>query len=329
MSANLAIVMKAAERMGMNLPAAQRTELVTNLFNSLASDDKMKCFNALVVADISLLDALMLTDNIESAKEIEPVLEEKTEVKESKPVAKTEVKESKPVAKTEVKESKPVSKTEVKESKPVAEEQTTDVKEEETSFVAVLKKNANKPAPASSKPVKKQQFAPRRSSSNSTRGGERVVARSLEEVRELILEGKSICGYHGICNNQRCQWIHLEGSFLCLKYGNCRCKLAHLKDLPVPKAYHADAKYVVNTQDEYDDARDANYYHCTGGEYCYKACSFIHVAKGKQCPNAYCEQRNCDKVHVGVCRKMERNGKCDDFNSGKCGFDHDIYAESE
>jgi hypothetical protein len=329
MSANLAIVMKAAERMGMNLPAAQRTELVTNLFNSLASDDKMKCFNALVVADISLLDALMLTDNIESAKEIEPVLEEKTEVKESKPVTKTEVKESKPVTKTEVKESKPVTKTEVKESKPVAEEQTTDVKEEETSFVAVLKKNANKPAPASSKPVKKQQFAPRRSSSNSTRGGERVVARSLEEVRDLILEGKSICGYHGICNNQRCQWIHLEGSFLCLKYGNCRCKLAHLKDLPVPKAYHADAKYVVNTQDEYDDARDANYYHCTGNSYCFKACTFIHVAKGKQCPNAYCEDRNCDKVHVGVCKAIERTGKCENWNAGKCGFDHDIYVESE
>ena len=317
MSANLTIVMKAAERMGANLPADERVKLILSLFSSLDESKQKTCFTSLIEGDITLLDALMLMD-------ANPVEETKPAAKETpKPAAKPAAKEEpKPAVKPAAKEEpKPAAK---KEPKPARkswadmedEEEVKPVAKEETkSFLTATKANSDVVISA---PVAKK-LVPRRNKVKSTK---RVVATSATEVADLIRDGKSICGYHGTCNKPTCQWIHCEGDFLCLKYGNCQCKKTHLKDLPVPKAYNLDTKVIVHTQEEYDDAYAEGYRHCTGEEYCYRACTFMHIAKGKQCHDAYCEDESCELVHVGVCNAMVKNGKCENWNGGRCGFEH-------
>ena len=152
---------------------------------------------------------------------------------------------------------------------------------------------------------------------------------SVDEMNDLISKGKMVCGFaERGCNNPRCKFIHPDLEFMCLKYGNCMCKKAHLKDFKPSAKYNTGTRYIVDTQEEYDDAIEngidgsSRLVHCTGGDRCFRACSFLHIAKGKQCLDPYCEDQDCDLVHVAYCRTMYREGVCDNWDNGKCGCMH-------
>lgn len=308
-----------ANRIGLQMSQKHRIQLVESIFESLDKAGKQSIFISMVKKDLSILDALSLIDNFDE------------EVEEEKPVVK------KPAAK------KPVVKKVVfveEEEETVEEEEETKLAAEEeeelvtkTSFITIVKKETKKPdliptrVAAKSRPTR---VTAKVESSHPTAKKEiKTKVSSVDEMNDLISKGKMVCGFaERGCNNPRCKFIHPDLEFMCLKYGNCMCKKAHLKDFKPSAKYNTGTRYIVDTQEEYDDAIEngidgsSRLVHCTGGDRCFRACSFLHIAKGKQCLDPYCEDQDCDLVHVAYCRTMYREGVCDNWDNGKCGCMH-------
>jgi len=313
-------VVDIATRMSMNLPTAERVNLVQTLFNTLDDADKKQLFKSFVAEDISLLDALTIVDAEEEKPQAPQKTEEKPVVKQTpakKPVAKQSI-AKKPAAKKTPAAKKETPATEEKKEEEVVVKQET---EEGPKFLDAVKKNADKEVFVPTELIAKRPVVARNAPRNRT--NVKIFAETPEEMRDLMEAGKSLCGFHDRgCIDPKCQWIHVKGDFLCTKSGPCKCRKTHLSDLPEPKNYNAGTQHVASTQEEYDDARKNGLWHCSHGSYCYRACSFLHIAKGKQCLDINCEDAYCDKVHVGYCYTYDNTGRCKNWEEGRCGFMH-------
>jgi hypothetical protein len=148
-----------------------------------------------------------------------------------------------------------------------------------------------------------------------------IKANNFQEVEQYMKNGKILCAFQRDCVIKHCDDIHLTHKFICLKYGNCKCSMKHLSDLPVPKYYHRNV-VVVRSQDEYINECKSGMYVCGGGMYCFNKCRFLHIKQGYQCLKTNCYDEKCTKVHVKKCYNFQRDGFCNKWNIGVCGRMH-------
>jgi hypothetical protein len=308
MTTSAAKLTQTIESISMRLPSSRRATLIMSIFESLDDEDKMECFNAM--ADrISVFDVSeeVITEALEDPTVKAPTVKA--------PTVKAPTVEAPTVEAPTV--EAPTVKANTVEA-PTVEAPTVEApvevedKASESSYTSIVKRNVSKtsaPKPTVVKSVAKKK-------TKNENGA--IVANSIDEANKLIDSGKAFCGYGRKCTKLNCQWIH-PGDFLCMNYGNCDCELAHFKDMHTVKSYHRDTKLIVDNQADFDDmVNNGKKLHCSGGEHCYRNCTFLHIAKGYQC-GSDCTDFACELVHVGNCRY---GTNCNGWKDGKCGLDH-------
>lgn len=298
-------VFDSALRLSTHLPCNERIDIILSLFKTLSKSDQMQCFNKLAYNKELLVDSLLMGLN----QQVNPVQQKTRTV----PAVLPEL-EPGEIRQSSVSEPSASVIDEFLET--CKKNVTTTVKTEPKSFKRRMIDQYNDDF--INKPVKRVKFEEDVKTSVKYY---KIKANNFKEVEYHLNDGKILCAFQNQCVIKYCEDIHLTHKFICLNYGNCKCSMKHLSDLPVPKYYHRNVT-VVRSQFEYDNECKRGMYSCGGGMYCYRQCKYLHIKQGYQCLKTSCYDEKCKNVHVKYCTNYKRDGYCNKWNHGVCGKIH-------